>query len=287
MGMSQSKRIPAILMVLTAAVLVLPVSAGAKKKWYNVELLEPPLAMYEPSLFNRLKFDLQMPFSSDGDAGAIPSVEFQYQLLSWLAAGANVGYAFGAGDGHFPANFDLNLKAGYCSHSSSRYGGDWNGCIIGTLDVGMGFFELDTDDARSVGQGLLCDLRSRRFSPETTVIEPVLILAARGAGFGLSGHFGMSLGVPVYDTDARDVESAITYGVTINTRMLIGLGIGFRGMKNLSGDESHHYALDIGLRMYIDKPYIYPWIRVSVPLQENDYEMPASMSLGVLWRYDQ
>lgn len=272
--------------VLLAGLLVLPFSSSAKKRWYDIELLQPPLAMYEPSLLNHLKFTLDMPFSYDSDVGVIPSAEFQYQLLKWLAAGANIGYAVGAGDGSFPANFDFNVKAGICSSSSKKHGSEWNGCIVGALDIGLGPFTMDADDARSVGQGLLSDLRYRRFAPETTVFEPVLLLAARGSGFGFSGHFGMSVGVPIYDTDARDVETSILYGFAINTRMLLGLGIGFRGMKNLTGDEEHHYALDLGFRLYLDKPRIFPWIRVSVPLKENDFEMPASMSVGVLWRFD-
>jgi hypothetical protein len=258
-----------------------------KRRYYWIQLQEPPLAHHEPYLGKRVKLDLQVPFSPDGDAGFMPSVSLQYPVLRWLAVEGNFSWLATPVSGNVPANIGLEIKAGACKGNVRKSSGKWNGCIIGALGLGMGFFDMSDNKIPTAAQGLMIDQRWWRYSAEHFVIEPVLILGVHGGTLGLIGAVGPSFGLPVYGTDTRSNKIGLLYAVMFSANVgLVDMGIGFRGISEFTGDELNSYALEFALRHYVQKPRLMPWIRVTIPIYMEHPPVAASLSMGIAWHWD-
>ena len=188
----------------------------------------------------------------------------------------------------FPSNIVLGVNSTWWTDNRKGL----NAFIGGRLGLGLGVFELGgKGDARAAAFGLVNDQDWLRFYTESLVIEPVVLGGISTGTFRLLGEVGPAVGLPLYNRDARDTEVGLDY------RLLLGggfgdwrgglfFGMGFAGISQLTGDQKHSYALDLGIDLYLGSVGLYPRVGVRIPLNEDKQGVNAIVTAGLVWRYE-
>jgi hypothetical protein len=167
-----------------------------------------------------------------------------------------------------------------------------NACLAGDIRLGFGLFDLEGDgEAKAAALGVAAEQNLSRFLPESFVIEPVLVAGLDLPGVNFLVSFGPSFGLPLYDTEARSNTNGLSYEASLqiglfgDKRGALFMAGGVRGLVGLSDDLDNSNLLDFGLRLYLKKIRIYPWVRASIPLQSSYEGLDAFVSAGITWRW--